>query len=393
MVSQIVPVSLADRSYEVEIGLGCLDELGHRVVSAVGQTARAFLIVDAGLPLATVDVAHASLARTGARVDIATVRPSEETKSVATWARLAEQVAGAGLERGDPIIALGGGIVGDIAGFVAAAYQRGVPFVQCPTTLLAMVDAAVGGKTGVNLALKREEGPPLLLKNMLGAFHQPAVVLADVGLLQTLEPRQFSCGLAECVKHSLLSADFGEPDLLSWMETHAEAILSRKDSTLIELIARNVAVKAAVVTDDEREAAGHGGRALLNLGHTFGHALESLPLEASADGPASLAHGEAVALGLLCAARLAELLEHPVEGLRRRIADLLKRFNLPTHLPNTPDPELVLARIEHDKKTRGGLTRFIVPESAGRCSIVALNDRSVVLRALDSLSAPPAPHA
>jgi 3-dehydroquinate synthase len=306
-----------------------------------------------------------------------------------------------------------------MAGFVAATYRRGAPFVQCPTTLRAMVDAAVGGKTGVNLILKREAAPALLLKNMIGAFYQPSLVLADVSVLRTLPERQFRSGLAECIKHGLLSADFDDPGLLDWIEANAAAILARDERVLVELIARNVAVKAAVVAADERELAGEGGRALLNLGHTFAHALEALgaidadghqqPTQAEGGeqnvprgtsvpsahlegeqghpggGPEPLLHGEAVGLGILCAVRLAESLGRPIGGLRDRIAALLEEFGLPTSLPSLPDMDVVLERMGHDKKARGGSLRFVVPEGAGRCAMVAVSDRNTIAGAVKSL--------
>ncbi|MCA9311220.1 MAG: iron-containing alcohol dehydrogenase, partial [Phycisphaerales bacterium] len=261
----ITPVQLAERSYDIVVGAGVLDELGPRAKALVPGR-HAFLVTDHNLPRSTIARARTSLEAAGFRVTEASANATEPEKSLATVERLLEAVGRARLERRDPVIALGGGIVGDVTGFVAASYRRGVPFIQCPTTLLAMVDASVGGKTGVNLVIGGA-----LRKNMVGAFWQPRTVLADIATLASLPERERRAGLAECLKHGLICAAT-DPALFDWTVAHADAIARLDAPALTELVTRNVAVKAAVVAGDEREEASSGGRALLNLGHTFGHA-------------------------------------------------------------------------------------------------------------------------
>jgi 3-dehydroquinate synthetase len=302
-----VRVELGARGYDVVAGVGILDRLGALVIkSGAGRRGgRAMLISDEGLPRTTVAAAMRSLAQADLDVSHLRLPATEADKSLATAHKIVLEMARARMDRSEPLITLGGGIIGDLAGFAAAIYRRGVPVVQCPTTLLSMVDASVGGKTGVNLAVG--EGPGSLKKNMVGAFHQPRLVAADVDTLTSLADRPFRAGLAECIKHGMIAGDWGDPGLLDWTIQAIPAALARDSATLTELVMRNVAVKAAVVGRDEREEAPQGGRALLNLGHTFAHAIETLP-SLSPDGDlnkAPLQHGEAVALGLVAAARCA----------------------------------------------------------------------------------------
>ena len=246
-----------------------------------------------------------SLASAKFAVSCSRQNASESDKSLHSLEVLLAAIATARLDRFDPIIALGGGIVGDLAGLAAATYRRGVPVIQVPTTLLSMVDASVGGKTAANLDV-----PGIgLLKNFVGAFWQPRAVLVDANTLTTLPSRDFHAGLAECVKHALISADFLDPSLLTWMIVHADDILARHAGKLRELLDRNISIKAKVVAADPHELApdSAGGRALLNLGHTFAHSIETIPTlsptTSLADAP--LRHGEAVALGLVAASHTA----------------------------------------------------------------------------------------
>ena len=244
--------------------------------------------------------------------------------------------------RGSPLVALGGGVAGDVAGFAAATYLRGVPFVQCPTSLLAMVDASVGGKVGVNLP----QG-----KNLVGAFHQPVAVAIDPLALGTLPERELRCGLAECIKHGLL----GEPGLLDWLEERMGRIRELDSETLVELVRRNVEVKAGVVMRDEREA---GERASLNLGHTFGHALETCL------GYGEVLHGEAVALGLIAAAAVSRRLGLCDERFVERLRELVAAAGLAVSRPLPGDGALASA-MRRDKKVSGGRVRLVLPKGGG----------------------------
>lgn len=378
-----VRVDLDDRSYDVIVGDGVLGSLGVRVRTLIGGS-RAFIVADDGLPDATIERARESLEGARLRVTLERVAPGERGKSIATTERLLESLCATAQERGEAVVALGGGIVGDVAGLVAALYRRGVPIVQCPTTLLAMVDASVGGKTGVNLATGAGR---TLRKNMCGAFHQPTLVLIDVGVLDSLADRDLRCGLAECVKHAMLA--IGDSELFPWLERRASGVLARDRETLIELVARNVAMKARVVAGDERELHEHGGRALLNLGHTFAHAIEGLDHLTPTGDPrdAPLRHGEAVALGLMAAASLGERVGLVDGEYSDRVRALLTGIGLPTSVGAMPPPRDVLAAMRHDKKVSGGRLRLIVPRSGGGAEIVSEVEEDAVLSAISAISA------
>jgi 3-dehydroquinate synthetase len=353
----------------VHIGEGLLTNLGPITSSALKRQARkAYIVADARVPSASLIAAADSLKSVGISVRSCAVKPSEQEKTFAGLERILVELARARIDRDDVVIALGGGIVGDMAGFAAAILRRGVQVVQCPTTLLSMVDASVGGKTGVNL--NTGEGPTVeLKKNLIGAFHQPRVVVADVHVLTSLPDRALRCGLAECIKHGLLTAN--DPDLLGWIERNITLIISKDRGALCELVARNVAVKAAIVSDDELEEApdGAGGRALLNLGHTFGHAIETLPglllssslSSGSVSGATSIEHGEAVALGTIAAAHCSHALGRCSTELRDRVTSLIRSAGLPTAIAGLPSDEVLIERMSHDKKVRGGTLRLILP--------------------------------
>jgi 3-dehydroquinate synthase len=266
----------------------------------------------------------------------------EEAKSLPTMTALLRQLATQEAHRDDVVVALGGGAVGDLAGFVAATYMRGVPFVQVPTTLTAQVDAAIGGKTAVNLP----EG-----KNLVGAFHQPVAVIADVRTLATLSERDYRSGLAEVAKYGLTL----DPELLDLLERDPAAVLGRDPGALEDVVARCVRAKAGVVVEDERDA---GRRLVLNYGHTLGHALERL------DAFAGRTHGEAIATGMVFAARLAEAEGLAEAGLAARHVRLLASLGLEAG-GALPDVEEILAAMKMDKKYRGGI-RFVLLEDVGR---------------------------
>lgn len=378
-----VRVDLADRSYDVVIAPGLTATLGPVARSRCRAGAgRAFLIVDDNLPAAVADRAAASLESSGFRTARAAVHATEPGKSLATVQSLLEELAATRHERWDPVIALGGGIVGDVAGFTAGIYRRGVPFIQCPTTLLAMVDASVGGKTGANLA-----ADGAIKKNLIGVFHQPLAVLADLDTLASLPDRELRAGLAECVKHALISADFDDPHLWAWMHDRAPALLARDPAALAELVLRNVRIKARVVAGDEREETDEGGRALLNLGHTFGHAIEPMPGLSPGDDPrhSPLLHGEAIALGLVAASAAAESLARAPAGLRTEVESLLTRLGLPTRVARLPADDVILAAMAHDKKAMAGRTRLILPRGNARAEVVTDPDPAAVLAGLAAI--------
>lgn len=270
-----------------------------------------------------------------------TFAAGEKSKTRESWAYLTDTLMELGFGRDSGLIALGGGVTGDLAGFVAATYMRGVPYLQVPTTLLAMVDASVGGKTGVDTP----QG-----KNLVGAFHPPAAVLADPLTLATLPDRDYRGGLAEAVKHGLIA----DREYFEWMEANALEISSRGLDPVTRLIRRSVEIKAEVVSGDERES---GQRAILNAGHTVAHAVER------ASGY-ELSHGEAVALGLVVECALAEQLGIASPGLRSRVAGLLGRLRLPTRLPRL-DRSVLLENMTIDKKNRGGEVHFALPVQLG----------------------------
>lgn len=379
-----------DRSYDVRVGSGVLDRLGSVVRERLGGACRrAFMVVDDGVPAAFAAEIDSSLRAQGISVFRRDLHPTEHVKSLETFATLVHDLTRHRLERKDLVIALGGGVLGDLAGFAAAGYRRGIPIVQCPTTLLSMVDASVGGKTGVNIEL----APGDLKKNMAGAFHQPEAVLADIRTLTSLDDRHFRAGLAECVKHGMIGADFGDASLLEWTRANQRAILAREPGVLGELIGRNVSVKAAVVAGDEREErTDNKGRALLNLGHTFGHAIEALPGARStlADGselPGEIHHGEAVALGLRAACACAENQNRISASYQEAIGALLNAFGLPVAAAGIPGTEAILERMGHDKKSLAGALRLVLPSGEGCSGVVENPDREAVLRAINSIRA------
>jgi 3-dehydroquinate synthase len=289
----------------------------------------------------------------GRRISAAVVPQGEDSKSLTRAEELCESLAREGLDRGAVIVALGGGVVGDLGGFVASIFMRGVPYVQVPTTLLAQVDSSVGGKTGVNLPAG---------KNLVGTFWQPRLVYADVTSLQTLSERERAAGLAEVVKHGLIA----DATLLELLEKHSAEARAGDPELVAELVARSCVIKARVVGDDERETSGQ--RALLNYGHTVGHAIEA----ASHKTPHPLRHGEAIALGMLAAARIGRAVDPAAADLEARLRPLLAALGLPTDLEPWLTPA-VLARVAVDKKRGGEDIKFVVVARAGAARLVPLS--------------------
>ncbi|WP_298857144.1 3-dehydroquinate synthase [uncultured Aquimonas sp.] len=349
-------VQLAERSYPIHIGPGLLQNSslwrpllpGRQVLVVCDDPVAGHYLqrVRAGLD----GLDHASLV----------LPPGEQEKTLARFGEAIDALAGLRANRDACVIALGGGVVGDLAGFAAACWMRGIAFIQMPTTLLAMVDSSVGGKTAVDLP----QG-----KNLVGAFHQPRAVIADTDTLATLPDRELRAGLAEVVKYgAIFDAGF-----LDWLDDHADALLARDADTLAEAILRSCRYKADVVARDETE---QGERALLNFGHTFGHALET------AGGYERFRHGEAVALGMVIAARLSAQLGRAPAADARRLSDLLARLGLPVEIPPGFDPAYLLQLMRLDKKALSGRLRLILWKQAGAAEIVAGVDEDAVLAAL-----------
>lgn len=340
-----VSIDCAGGSYEVLVGSGTLKQAGGLVVENL-NTAKVVVFCDQNIKEFYAESLLQSFAVEGVSVTVRNLCDGERGKTLATVESAYGFLAECGAERSTVIVALGGGVTGDTAGFVAATWMRGLPFIQIPTTLLSMVDASVGGKVGVNLPYG---------KNLVGAFHQPKLVIVDPSVLSTLPRREFSSGLAECVKHAVISGS----ELFVWLEDNAQAIMELGIEVLSELIFRNVQVKAGIVKQDEREK---GPRALLNFGHTFGHAIE-----ASA-GYGVIAHGEAVGLGMLAATELARSRGLCDEQLGVRLRKLLERFNLPVSARLDESPRLI-EFMKRDKKVAGGKLRVVLPRALGRVEI------------------------
>jgi 3-dehydroquinate synthase len=345
----------AGRSYPIFVDAepGAEARLADELVARAGAAATVGLLTDETVARLHRARFAGALSARGLTVVPVVVPDGESAKSMARAAEVAEAWTRGGLDRRAWVMALGGGVVGDLGGFVASILFRGVRCVQVPTTLLAQVDASVGGKTAVNLPSG---------KNLVGTFHQPELVYADVTTLATLAPRDRASGLAEVVKHGVIAS----PELLELVERRAEEACAGDPALLGELVARSCAIKAEVVAHDEREQA-EGGRARLNFGHTVGHALES----ASQEGDAPLRHGEAVALGMLAAARVGAAHGCGDPTLEARLTSLLERLGLPTDLDRRLDAS-VLARVGVDKKRAGGRLLLVVVERVGQASLLAV---------------------
>ncbi len=341
MQAASLDVQLGSRSYPIHIGSGLLDDAS-LFARHVGES-RAAIVTNTTIAPLYLERLRAAL---GERVALVKILPDgEEHKNLAVLSGLYDALLEARCERSCTLVALGGGVIGDITGFAAATYQRGVSFVQVPTTLLAQVDSSVGGKTAVN----HPRG-----KNMIGAFHQPRAVIADIDTLSTLPAREYAAGLAEVLKYGLM----GDAPFHRWIGANAAAIAARDPASLIEIVRRSCENKARVVAADEREEEG-GSRALLNFGHTFGHAIET------ATGYRTLLHGEAVAIGMVMAARFSCELGWIGADDVREITALLAGFGLPVAPPSGLDAQELLSLMRGDKKSNAGRIRLVLLRQIG----------------------------
>ena len=313
-----------------------------------------------------------SLRGEGLAAEGVTVPAGEASKTLEQAGRLHDALLRFGMDRGSVVVGLGGGVVTDLAGFVAATYMRGTAWVAVSTSLLGQVDASVGGKTAVDHPA---------CKNLIGVFHQPSAVLADVGALATLPDEELRTGLAEVVKHAMIR----DAALLETLEARADAILARDAEVLEEIVAWNIRIKAEVVAQDERES---GLRRILNYGHTIGHALESLSAESpEMSGGRALTHGRAVALGMMAESRIAEARGMVKRAVVARQRGMLERFGLPVGLDAAADSSRSLAILKHDKKAEAGRVRFVLPEDVGRVTVVDDVGDAEIRAAIESLSA------
>jgi 3-dehydroquinate synthase len=347
-----VEVALGERSYTVAIGGGLLDRAGE-LLAPYARNGRIVAVSDENVWAAQGGRLQAS----GLDIVPVLVPPGEGSKSWTELRALTERLLGLGVERGDSILAFGGGMVGDLSGFAAAILKRGCPYVQVPTTLLAQVDSSVGGKTAINA----EAG-----KNLIGAFHQPAAVLIDPSTLDTLPERELRSGYAEVVKYGLI----GDPAFFDWCEAGGPALLAGDEEARLHAIETCVRAKAAIVAEDERETKGR--RALLNFGHTFGHALE-------AESGFAMLHGEAVALGMVLAFRLSVERGLCGAGEAERVAAHLEAAGLPSRLEGASAQRLV-ERMAGDKKSSGGRVAFVLTRGVGKAFV----DRSVELSEVEA---------
>ncbi|MEH7826879.1 3-dehydroquinate synthase [Gemmobacter sp. JM10B15] len=365
MAMDVVPVALGARTYEVRIGQGLLARAGAEIAPLLRRK-RVAVVTDAHVAALHWPALQAALAAEGITSEALVLPAGEATKGWAQFSRTVEWLLDQKVERRDVVVALGGGVIGDLVGFAAAVLRRGVRFVQIPTSLLAQVDSSVGGKTGINTA----QG-----KNLVGAFHQPSLVLADIGVLDSLPPRDFLSGYGEVVKYGLL----GDSAFFDWLERNGPALTAGDKAARQYAVARSVQMKAGIVERDETE---EGERALLNLGHTFCHALESAT---EYDG-ARLLHGEGVAIGCALAFELSQRLglcaQEAPSRVRTHLRDMGMKVDLHDIPGDLPGAETLLDLMAQDKKVVDGALRFILARGIGDAFVTADVPRDAVLTLL-----------
>ncbi len=365
----IVRVELGSRSYDIVVGPGVLAEAGRLIAGVVGKRRRLIVVTDQTVAKQHLTALQHALDREGLADGGPAVilPPGERTKDFDHLEQLLDALLGRGLERSTVLVALGGGVVGDLVGFAAAVALRGVDFIQIPTTLLAQVDSSVGGKTGIN----SRHG-----KNLIGAFHQPRLVLADTQVVNTLPRRDVVSGYAEVVKYGLI----GDPAFFEWLERHGTAVVAGDQDARRHAVRVSCRAKAAIVGADEREA---GVRALLNLGHTFGHALE-----AACEFNDTLSHGEAIAIGMVLAFDLSAMLGLAPAADALRVRRHLFEIGLPTGPGDVPGlpwcPEHLLAHMTRDKKVNDGQISFVLARGIGQAFLATDVDTADILKVLES---------
>jgi 3-dehydroquinate synthase len=340
-----IKVELKERSYPIEIGNSILIDLGARL-KELNLSKKASIITNPTVSSLCGQAVEEGLRRSGFEPSTTSIPDGEEYKTLLWVSHLYDELLTYRLERRSPVIALGGGVIGDMAGFVASTYMRGIPYIQVPTTLLAQVDSSVGGKTGVN---------HILGKNMIGAFYQPSLVWIDIKTLETLPDRELRAGIAEVIKYGIIR----DPEFFSYLEKNIEKVLSLDEAVLTHIIKRSCEIKADVVMKDEKE---EGLRAILNFGHTIGHAIETLT------NYTTYKHGEAVAIGMFYEAKIAHKMGICNKDIIERLRNLIMRAGLPTKMPEIAS-DRILETMQIDKKVKDGGIRMVLPEEVGKVSL------------------------
>ena len=348
IIESSVKVSLADRSYDIVVGAGLLDSLGRRL-HALGCCGKVGVVTDTAVGKLYGPRAMRAVKSAGFDAHLIVLPAGERTKTLRWMTRVLNELVKGRFERGSALVALGGGVIGDLTGFAASVYLRGIPFIQVPTTLVAQVDSSVGGKTGVNHPLG---------KNLIGAFYQPKLVLSDIATLKTLPRREWLGGLAEVIKYGMIA----DESFFTYLEEHMDQLLKMKEEPVRHMVTQSCQIKAAVVMEDERES---DRRRILNYGHTIGHALESLGKYRT------LIHGEAVAIGMVHEAALSHHLGLCKQDVVSRQRDVIRRAGLPEALPKMTFTELWTA-MQHDKKVAQGRVYSVFPERIGQVRIAPL---------------------
>ena len=394
---QAISVQSAQGQYDIHVGDALLQGVGAGIVKRIPKARVAVLVMDQSIAQTWAREVVVSLEAAGLRVVTHVVVASEENKSIAQVEKVWRRMLAERVQRSDVLCAMGGGIVGDMAAFAASTYMRGIATVMLPTTLLAMVDAAIGGKTAVNLPMSSDaldtsvnsggaknsqqslptnlttNGTNNLAKNMAGTICAPTWVVSDVRTLSTLSAREFRCGLAECVKHALLA---DEP-MLSWLEKHREGLRAMDPARLVELVHRSASVKAAIVSRDEQE---HGERAHLNLGHTFAHAIESLLHD-------EVHHGEAVSIGLVAMAAASQAAGWWPDADKFQLSKRLADLGLPIKVPTVVDRTQLKNAMKLDKKGQSGAVRLVLLKGLGRPGVLDAASEHVIHAGLDAIGA------
>lgn len=361
MISHQISVDLGDRSYPIYVGRGMLSAIAP-TLQKHGLTGRVALITDANVAMHYQRAIEKHLRHFGYDTYSIVVPPGERHKSLTRAGKIYSELLHGGIDRKSFVLALGGGVIGDLAGFVAATYQRGIPHVQVPTTLLAQVDSSVGGKVAINLPMG---------KNMIGAFYQPSVVWVDGETLNTLPFRELICGMGEVVKYGIAL----DADLFTYVEAHLDEILKRNPEHLLHVQTRCLAIKSHIVSEDEKET---GRRAILNLGHTIGHALEA------AGDYRFFKHGEAVLLGTVAESYIAKEMGLVSSDVHTRIVDTIRRLPIKRGVGNL-NAQQVVRLMKGDKKSTEGVVRFVLPAKIGEAKLVDRVDQKLVVKSLKYL--------